>query len=583
MIRALFVVLCLVGSLALHGQVVRTIDGRRYQEHVVEAGQTLYGISRHFAVPLDELLRQNPATAQGLSVGQVVLIPLEGINRREQRNAPTMRDGDLVHTVARKETLFGVAQRYKVDINDLLERNPEATGGLKEGMTLVIPMARVKDVAAAQLTPAAEGDATMHLVEPGETLYALSKRYGVTGDAIQAANGGLPEGLKAGHYVRIPLPTTEPVVEEPRPAAGTRYHIALLLPFALDKDDSLHQADPTAKGFHDMTNIALQFQAGARMALDSLATLGLNAEVHLYDVGTDAATWGPVVRRSEMRDMDLFIGPFHRGAIDQLTALAKGTHVVCPVAQTNKVILGQPHVSKVIAGRSEQVEHLARFIASRFARENILLVRGDLPAERDLQDQMARLLQQSLGTRNDRLRDSLVVVRPGKRDLGDLAGKLDANRDNILVVPSEDVEYVSSLVTKLLPLLTKYRIKVMGMPSWTAMEVIEPADLNKLNTHVPASTFIDREDPAVIQFSRVFMERYRTDPDPYAFLGFDVTFFYVTALMQEGRGFADHFDRVSTRPLHMGFRMKSMGLENGMTNAASVILEYRDMALKRIP
>lgn len=581
MLRAAAATLLLLAAHpVLRAQEVRVVDGQRYTVHTVVAGQTLYGISRHYAVPLDALMKANPAAAQGLSIGQVLLVPQQAVERKELRGAPKFRaTGELVHTVARRETLFGIAQRYGVEQTDLIARNPELAGGLRTGMELVIPPATAKDVPAVAATPARRDSSRTHLVQAGETLFGLGKLYGVSVEALQQANGGLAEGLRVGTYLRIPRPAAPAPVPEDTLRRPVRYRIGLLLPLCLDRNDSVHAADPDHKGLYEVTRIAGQFLAGAQMAIDSMARKGMRLEVHLYDVGEDAATWGPVLRKGEIRTMDLFIGPFHRGAIDQLAAVSREAHIVCPVPQSNKVILGHPQVSKVVSGRTEQVRHMARYAATRFARENLVLLRPDLPAEKDLQDQVQRAVQTALADRPDRLRDSLLVARPGKRDLGDLTAKLDPARLNVLLAPSEDVEFVSTLVTRLRPLVGKYRITVFGMPAWTNMDVLESADLDELDLHVPAAAHADRSSPAVRSFVERFRTAYGTDAGPYAFLGFDVTMFYLTALQEEGPGFAERMDRVLTEPLHMGFRMRRLGLENGFGNESAVMLEYRDQGI----
>ena len=47
----------------------------------------------------------------------------------------------------------------------------------------------------------------IHKVEPGQTLYAISKAYSALISDIEFANNGLPEGLKSGMDLRIPVPT----------------------------------------------------------------------------------------------------------------------------------------------------------------------------------------------------------------------------------------------------------------------------------------------------------------------------------------------------------------------------------------
>ncbi|MBK8339408.1 MAG: LysM peptidoglycan-binding domain-containing protein [Flavobacteriales bacterium] len=231
-----------------HAQDLREVDGKKFRAHTVEAGQTLFALSRHYAVPVDALLAANPAAASGLSIGQVVLVPLAAVNKKELRTAPALQAGELVHRVAKKETLFGIAKRYGVELADVIARNPDLSAGLQEGGTVVIPVVQVRDVPAATIAPAAATDATMHLVLPGETLFALGQKYAVPTDSILALNGGLPAGLKAGQYVRIPAPP-KTIVAEPGETAKKRerYRIGLLLPLALDANDSIHQGGPEQK------------------------------------------------------------------------------------------------------------------------------------------------------------------------------------------------------------------------------------------------------------------------------------------------------------------------------------------------
>ncbi len=66
-------------------------------------------------------------------------------------------------------------------------------------------------------------------------------------------------------------------------------------------------------------------------------------------------------------------------------------------------------------------------------------------------------------------------------------------------------------------------------------------------------------------------------------LGFDVTFFYLKALMREGKAFSEHFTEIHTDSLHMGFRMTRTGPENGFRNEHAIMLLQKDLKLERLP
>lgn len=578
MIARLAVLVCFAfvcGRAAL-AQELREVDGQKYIAHHVLKGQTLFAISKHYAVPVEAITGNNPGSAQHISVGQVLLIPVKAQVKKELKLAPALMDGELAHTVQKKETLFGIARKYGVEPQDLTARNPNVSE-LKPGMLLIIPVAKVSSAPASVIAPAAEDESRSHLVQPGETIYSISKRYDLTPEEIQAANGGLPQGLKAGTYLRIP-PKEKPI-EEPEPVAvvtntSATYKVALLLPFSIAANDSAQAHQPDRKGFHKVTDAAVQFYAGARMALDSLMNNGFSADVTVLDVGEDARVWEQALRDRSLKEQDLCIGPFHRGAIDKLSRLAPQAHIVCPVPQSNKVLLGNPNVSKVVGGRPDQIQQMARFIAYKHAKDNVVLCLPDITAEKELREQMSRAVKDAWVTAPARTRDSVTVASAGKRDVNDVISKLSATSMNAVVVASEDVEFTTQLVKKLAEAGKTKRITMYGLNSWLDMETLDPHDMEALNACVPASTWVDRSDPRTVAFITAYRDRFQNEPGDYAFLGFDVTFYYLHALQLFGRDFTAHLEEIDTRPLHMTFDLQRSGTENGFRNENAVMLKF---------
>jgi hypothetical protein len=118
------------------------------------------------------------------------------------------------------------------------------------------------------------------------------------------------------------------------------------------------------------------------------------------------------------------------------------------------------------------------------------------------------------------------------------------------------------------------------MAGWTDINTLDVGALTKLDTHVPASSFIDYNSPQVADFVGRYRARYRNEPGEYAFLGHDVTLYYCSALMQFGSTFPEHFAEVAAAPLHLAFRLVKMGPENGWRNESAVMLEYGDAGIR---
>lgn len=83
-------------------------------------------------------------------------------------------------------------------------------------ITLTLAFAAIAfDASAEELVVIGGVKYTIHDVAKGETLYSLSRKYGVTVDEIKSANDILAAGLKAGQRIKIPVAKAEePAVEQ---------------------------------------------------------------------------------------------------------------------------------------------------------------------------------------------------------------------------------------------------------------------------------------------------------------------------------------------------------------------------------
>lgn len=103
------------------------------------------------------------------------------------------------HTVERGETIESIAKQYKVTAEDIIKLNPDARRGVRRNNVLVIPSKSIKVAKDVDVT------FTNHRVRRKETLYSISKKYGVTVDDIKKYNEKVAkEGLKKGDRIAIP-------------------------------------------------------------------------------------------------------------------------------------------------------------------------------------------------------------------------------------------------------------------------------------------------------------------------------------------------------------------------------------------
>jgi LysM repeat protein len=114
-----------------------------------------------------------------------------------------------VHQVKKGETSYSISKAYGITVEELTRENPPALYGIKEGQTLLIS---VKSVSAAvqpqTITEKRERDENKfiyHNLKPGETVYFLSKSYGVSENEIVQSNPGIDiNKLSVGSEIAVP-------------------------------------------------------------------------------------------------------------------------------------------------------------------------------------------------------------------------------------------------------------------------------------------------------------------------------------------------------------------------------------------
>ncbi|MEX2511723.1 MAG: LysM peptidoglycan-binding domain-containing protein [Cyclobacteriaceae bacterium] len=100
----------------------------------------------------------------------------------------------IIHQVEPQETLFGISRRYNTQVNDIVQNNDNLKDGLKIGQRIKVPY-----VEKETLPPGA----SVHQVNPGETLFAIAQNYNVPLQDLMAWNDLKGTDLSVGQSLLI--------------------------------------------------------------------------------------------------------------------------------------------------------------------------------------------------------------------------------------------------------------------------------------------------------------------------------------------------------------------------------------------
>ncbi|GAB4470601.1 MAG: hypothetical protein Kow00124_06880 [Anaerolineae bacterium] len=192
--------------------------------HTVQPGDTLFSIARRYGVTVQDIAFANGITNPALIyVGQVLIIP------GGSGGTPSE------YVVVAGDTLFSIARRFNTTVDAIAALNNITDPSLiSVGQRLQIPGGTQQPTATpttptATATPTQQPDTQVtHTVQAGETLYRIALRYGVTVQQIvQLNNIANPNLIAVGQVLIIkqgstgtppPSPTTATPTEEASPS-----------------------------------------------------------------------------------------------------------------------------------------------------------------------------------------------------------------------------------------------------------------------------------------------------------------------------------------------------------------------------
>jgi len=513
-----------------------------------------------------------------------------------------------LHTVEKGQTLFAIAKFYSIDVNDLVIENPDAIDGIKPGQVLKIPFEKKKVSAATVDT----SNYTVHKVEPGQTLYSISKQYGVDSEKLKLLNPELKDGLKAGQLLKIPnnkpkeAPVVKTVTDKPPVLATTpvvkqeaadratvvppsiiykgekksEYNIAFFLPFHANEAGAM-DVEKLAKGdqqFSTKTTVALQFYEGALLAIDSLKKQHFNAKVFVYDIDdSDSLNLLNILKKPELAEMDLMIGPLYGSSFIPFSKFAKDHEIpiVSPFTQVNKILFNNPYVCKVSPSTTLQMEQMAGFVVDSFDTQNIILVNTGNVKELAFYSAFKTAANKGLLAKGHAPADSVREVMK----LEGVQGALSSTKRNIIVLPSNNQSYVTEFISKLNVMKEKHDIVLFGLQNWNSYDNLDLEYLNNLSLHTPANNFVDYENAVAKQFIKTYRDRYRAEPENYAYQGFDVTYYFLSALQKEGKAFLNTLPANRQNGIETNFNFAQFPSDSGFENRYVYILKYKDYKL----
>ena len=381
---------------------IQNINGVEYYVYTVEASEGLYRISKKFNVLQADIYKANPGITEAIKAGQTLYIPVNKGNGSKSMQKSSSQKKVIEHKVLAKQTLYSISKMYGVEQSDIVGMNPEIQGNtIKIGQTLKIPISNmtkgeeqervINQINDTQLPPQSNTSnrnvkkkyVTYEVKNKKETLYSISKQFGVSINEIIEANPYAQDGIKKGDILQIPIDEKN----IPKTSGNELYHLVqpketiygICKQYNISKEDLFRQnprlqteglkygdtifiasAEKTLGNTTDdntrtykiayllpfsigekerNVNIErfIDFYRGSLIAMEDIKTSGVSLEVYTFDTQLGTSKTQEIVKSKLPKDIDLIIGPAYPEQITQVASFAKKNNIVQVVPFTSHI------------------------------------------------------------------------------------------------------------------------------------------------------------------------------------------------------------------------------------------------------
>lgn len=567
--------------------------------HLVQAKETVFGISRLYNVSVQDLYQWNPDLERnGLKANSYLYIAPSATTAPTDQSAQvnvvlaaTKADTPLDKAkvsykeieIEPKQTLYSLAVEYQTSVQKIMELNPELNEGLKSGQKIKVPVVGQKGTATTSTTEVKTTPTTAVTktesyrtvtIEPKQTLFSLAKENNTSIEELVELNPELRKGLQVGMEVKLPNTGGEAkkeVVTTPSKwnmessssfvdltQSLDRYtakELVLLLPFNASRIGDAATERMKTDGFLNMT---MDFYLGAKLAIDKAVGMGLPLTVKVFDSNEtkNSSDVKRILTGENLNKTEVVIGPFFQSNVDDAVKALPNSDIVLVSPLSNEKANPSSQLVQTMPYGDVLKQSLLEYFIQKESKITVIVDEKKASTKRFMQ----------------RFYPNIKLLET--KDIKDIDKTLIAGKNNAFILDSNSIESALLLTDKLKNKTSQFDIQVA---SFDKSEVFDYGEI-KIETLVALhytfpSVTRDSESSLDTAFAREYKAQNNALPNRFAIRGYDVTLDVILRMFQKD-GFTGAMGLKSTE-IENKF-VYSKNPEGTVRNKGVYILQYND-------
>ena len=436
----------------------------------------------------------------------------------------------IIHKVRKNQDIEKIAMIYDVDVNIILEFNPNTE--IKKGVKLKIP--RIFNESKEELNI----PETQNIIKSETNLN------------YESLIGNITDYKKK--------------------------KIAVMLPFRTKNInfDSIEDSKEIIKN-DKLLNISLDFLFGIEMAVDSFSKFGIDVEVKIFDTGADKNIIHELIKKNDFSSYDLVIGPLTSNAFKYVSKSISNSNVkiVSPLSKTD---LENGNVIHTIPSDDLLFNKIISFVESDTVPSQKFIIADSY--NKIISDKIKKIFPDAHQFFS-RINDSGIDTRTMVYDSLD---STFVKSRNIVFLETKDQGFVSNITSILNSFVNDSTEIILTTTNKNrAFEGVNISNYNmsNLNFHYPSINRSIR-DSDNDQFIKKYSSRYNSFPTKYAIRGHDLV---LDLLIRLSCGELDNNNLNLVESEYIENKFKYVKDKNGAyNNSSAYIMKFEDLKLVEI-
>ena len=443
------------------------------------------------------------------------------------------------HKVEKSETIFGIAKKYGITIEELIKANPvmnQPGYELKRGETINIPYAKGQDPTTKTETKTVPATTTA----PAST--------------TAPATTTPPSQAKT-----TTVPTTKPTTTA---VAGKKeVKVGVMLP--------LHDNDGDGRRM-------VEYYRGLLLGVDRVKKDGITVDMQAWNVPIDADI-NTVLNGKEAADCDIIFGPLYTKMVKPLADFCTKNDImmVIPFSISGNDVENYSNIYQVYQPQEDFDRQTIKNFIQWFNNYHVVII--DCEDEKSTKGDFTKKLRAELD--NYALKYSLTSLKTNDKNF---AKAFSLSKQNVVVVNTEHSPSLNATLAKLNILTEKntdISVSLFGYKEWLMYTKVYLDYYYKYDAYIPTYFYYNEvsADTKWVErnYKKWFEKDMMADALPrFALTGFDHACFFIGGYTQFGKNFNGGKGQMTYKPVQSPLKFRNAG--KGHKNTNFMFVHYKN-------